>query len=186
MKNTLATCLVTTAALVLPLVGTLRGQATTGSVPPVPENRAPNAAAEQPLPFSHQWHAGSLGLACQFCHTNPAAGVQMTFPATAICMSCHSSVATDHPTIKKLTQYASSKQLIPWVRVYEVLPGVTWSHRAHLRAGLRCEVCHGPVRDLPVMVQVTAVTSMASCISCHQAKHASTECSTCHAWPAAH
>ena len=29
---------------------------------------------EQPIPFSHKVHAGSLGLACKMCHTNPDPG----------------------------------------------------------------------------------------------------------------
>lgn len=186
MKNTFAACLATAAALAPLLVGTIRGQAATGSAPEVPGNRAPHAAPEQPIAFSHQWHAGSLGLDCRFCHAGRAPSVNMTFPAAKVCMSCHSTVAAGRPDIKKLTQYAKSGQSIPWVRVYEVLPGVTWTHSAHLRAGLACAVCHGSVRELPAMAEVTAVSSMASCIACHQAKHASTECTTCHAWPVIH
>ncbi len=179
MKKTLAMWALVAAALT-PFAGVVRGQQ--AAAPDVPANIAPHPAPEQPLPFSHQLHVG-MGLDCKTCHTNPAPGRQMTFPATATCMGCHSVIATDHPAIQKLAGYASADQPIPWVRVYKVLPGVTWTHRKHLEAGLQCTSCHGLVGDLPAMAQLTAVTAMASCIGCHQARHASTQCATCHAWP---
>jgi Cytochrome c7 and related cytochrome c len=64
-----------------------------------------------------------------------------------------------------------------------VLPDVKFSHEQHLQAGMQCATCHGPVADRPAMSELTAVTSMATCISCHQSKNVSTERSTFHAWP---
>jgi len=102
----------------------------------VPENPAPHPAPVQPLPFSHRTH-GISGLPCESCHTNPEPGIQMTFPATSACMLCHSTVAADRPSIVRLAELAGSSQPVPWVRVYQVMPGVTWNHRAHLEAGIR-------------------------------------------------
>jgi hypothetical protein len=149
----------------------------------VPENISEHAAPAQPLPFSHKTHV-TRGLQCRQCHTNPEPGNQMTFPAVATCMGCHNNVAKDKPAIMKLAEFAKSGQPIPWVRVYQVTPGVNWNHRKHLQAGLQCANCHGQVGQLDQMAQTTAVTSMASCISCHQAHNANTVCQTCHAWPA--
>lgn len=149
----------------------------------VPENLAPHPAPEQPLPYSHKTHV-SGGLDCRTCHTNPQPGNQMTFPAVATCVGCHKTIAKDRPAIMKLAEYAKSGQPVPWVRVYQVTPGVTWTHRKHLQAGLECMNCHGDVAQLERMSQTTAVTSMASCISCHQSHNANTVCQTCHAWPA--
>ncbi len=148
----------------------------------VPANIAPHPAPEQPLPFSHKTHV-SRGLRCQMCHTNPEPGAQMTFPASATCMGCHTTVAKDRPAIVKLTEMAGSNQPIPWVRVYQVLPGVTWTHRKHLQAGMPCAQCHGNAGEMDAMSAVTAVTGMSSCIGCHQAQKASTACTTCHVWP---
>jgi hypothetical protein len=148
----------------------------------VPDNIAPHAAPAQPLPYSHKTHI-ALSLECRRCHTNPDAGNQMTFPATTVCMTCHSTIAKDKPTIVKLAEFARTGQAIPWQRVYQVTPGVTWSHRKHLAAGLQCVMCHGQVAQMDVMAQNTSVTSMASCISCHESHQASTACQTCHAWP---
>jgi hypothetical protein len=149
----------------------------------VPDNIAPHAAPGQPIPYSHKTHL-ALGLQCQMCHTNPEPGSQMTFPASSTCMSCHASVAKDKPSIMKLADFNKSGQTIPWARVYQVTAGVTWTHRKHLQAGMQCAMCHGNVGQLDAMAQTTSVTSMASCISCHQMNKASTACVTCHVWPA--
>jgi hypothetical protein len=170
--------------LALLVTGSLRSEPTIGATLAVPANPAPHPAPEQPLPFSHQQHAGTLHLECRTCHINPEPGTQMTFPATSVCMSCHIAIAGDKPSIKRLTKYAESDQPIPWLRVYTLLPGVTWAHRPHLQSHVQCESCHGSVRELPEMREMTAVTSMASCISCHQIRHVSVQCVTCHAWPA--
>jgi hypothetical protein len=148
----------------------------------VPDNPLHPAAPAQPLPYSHKTHL-ALKIGCQFCHTNPDPGKLMTYPATATCMTCHQSVATDSPAIKKLAEYNSTHQAIPWVRVYRVLPGVKWGHRFHLAAGLKCQNCHGPVQEMPAMFEKTSVTTMAVCISCHEKNHAKTVCSTCHSAP---
>jgi hypothetical protein len=172
------------AALVLLVTVAVRAQPSLqAAVLEVPENPAPHPAPAQPLPFSHSTH-GVTGLQCEICHTNPDPGSQMTFPATSTCMICHGTVATDSPAIIKLAEFARSSQPVPWVRVYQVMPGVTWTHRAHLQAGMRCVMCHGDVTQYDAMAEITSVRAMASCISCHDAHRASNTCRTCHAWPA--
>jgi hypothetical protein len=171
------------AAFVILTVGAARAQPPLPAASAVQANLAPHPAPEQPLPYSHKTHV-AMGLPCQLCHTHPAPGKQMTFPATSTCMNCHATMVTDRPAIKKLAEYAKWKQPIPWVRVYKVLPGVTWTHRKHLEAGVQCETCHGAVGGLDAMSETTSVTGMASCVSCHQARSVSAACSVCHAWPA--
>lgn len=149
----------------------------------VPDNLAPHPAPEQPIPFSHKKHA-AMGLQCAMCHTNPEPGRQMTLPPTQTCMGCHVGIATDKPAIVKLTELSKRDEPIAWQGVYELMPGVTWDHRAHLRAGMQCTMCHGPVAELDQMAKLTSVTSMASCISCHESHGAKRTCDTCHAWPA--
>jgi hypothetical protein len=146
------------------------------------ENVAAHPAPSQPLPYSHRTHL-ALGLPCETCHTSPEPGAQMTFPATSTCMSCHLGVATDRPSIIRLKEYSDSGEIIPWNRVYAVLPGVTWSHEPHLAAGVQCGACHGDVAQFDEMSMATSVTAMASCISCHEAHDAPIDCVTCHAWP---
>ena len=145
----------------------------------VPDNPSEHTPPVQPVPYSHKKHL-SLGLNCKDCHTNPEPGKLMTFPDTDKCMLCHATVAKDKPAIQKLAAYAKSKQAVPWVRVYTVLPGVGWNHRAHLEAGVKCETCHGQVREMEAMSEVTSVTTMYSCLHCHEMNQAKTACDTCH------
>jgi c(7)-type cytochrome triheme protein len=157
-------------------------QSSSLAVQAVPDNIAPHAAPTQPLPFSHKTHVAS-GLPCQMCHINPDPGTLMTLPATDTCMSCHGTIAADKPAIMTLQEFSESGQQIPWVRVYAITPGVTWSHRVHLDAGAQCETCHGDISQTEAVAETKAIRSMASCISCHQAHEAPAECVTCHAWP---
>jgi len=145
----------------------------------VPDNPSPHEAPLQPIPYSHKTHL-AFGLQCKECHTNPEPGKLMTFPDTGKCMQCHVTIAKDKPAIQKLAEYSQSKKPIPWVRVYNVLPGVSWTHRAHLGAGVKCETCHGQVAGLEKMSEVTSVTTMYSCLSCHEMNQAKTACETCH------
>lgn len=150
----------------------------------VPDNPVEHTPPEQPIPYSHKTHL-ALGLPCATCHTNPDPGNLMTFPATAKCMSCHHSVAANKPSIKKLASFSKSGQPIPWVRVYKILPGVNWTHRKHLEAGMKCQMCHGQVQEMDRMSEATSVTTMGVCLKCHQDHGAPTVCQICHSWPAA-
>ncbi len=143
-----------------------------------PEAASASAPA-QPLPFSHKTHM-SVQLTCKFCHTNPEPGNLMTLPAAQTCMGCHAAVATDKPAIQKLAAFAKSGQPIPWKPVYSVPGFVYWSHRAHIEAGLTCEMCHGNVAQMEVVSKATNVTTMAGCVACHRKKEAPTGCETCH------
>ena len=146
----------------------------------------PRPAPVQPLPYSHKLHlALSAKLECKGCHTNPDPAGLMTYPGTAICMKCHVKTAKDNPNIKKLAEYDKNKKDVPWVRVYKIATGVTWNHRVHLDAGVKCQTCHGDVSSIETMTNVKSLNSMGGCIGCHKLQKAKTAatCTTCHpAW----
>ena len=148
----------------------------------VPDNPMHPSGPVQPIPYSHKTHL-AVGLTCEYCHTNPEPGKLMTYPAISTCMSCHTAIAKDKPAIQKLAGFAKSRQPIPWVRIYTVLPGVNWAHRIHVQAGMKCEMCHGQVAQMEVMSEATSVTTMYSCLTCHQQNNAKVACSACHPWP---
>lgn len=169
------------AALLFPGLAA-KAQQSAGAAKDVPDNPAEHPAPAQPISYSHKTHL-ALGLDCTGCHANPEPGNLMTFPAASKCMSCHADVATKKPSIQKLAGVAKSGQPIAWVRVYAVTPGVSWTHRKHVAAGIKCETCHGQVAEMAAMSQATSVTSMGVCISCHKLHDAPIVCQTCHAWP---
>lgn len=131
---------------------------------------------EQPLPFSHKQHS-KLGLKCQACH----AGTEehMGYPATSKCMACHTAYLKDSPNIKKLAQYAESKEPVPWRRVYRLPDYVFFSHATHLSANAKCEECHGAVAEQDVLAKPVG-RFMQGCMNCHQKHNASVDCNTCH------
>lgn len=55
--------------------------------------KIPAAAPEQPIPFSHEAHAGTLKLQCRMCHPNPDPGEAMRIAAGAPWPSVTSSFA---------------------------------------------------------------------------------------------
>jgi hypothetical protein len=134
---------------------------------------------EQPLPFSHKQHAGTLKIACKLCHPNPEPGESMTIAGASLCMSCHSAIKTDSPAIQKLAQYAKDNRPIPWVRVYEIASYVRFSHRTHLESKNACEDCHGKVVEREQLWKQGDI-SMGGCMKCHQAKKVSIDCTFCH------
>ena len=134
---------------------------------------------EQPIPFSHKLHVGGQNLKCATCHKNPDPGERMGLATAAMCMQCHEEVKADSPTIQKLAGFAKDKREIKWRRVYEIPSYVFFSHRVHLEAGSTCVTCHGEVKELEQMYKAKEI-NMASCMNCHQANKASTDCTFCH------
>jgi hypothetical protein len=178
----------TFAASVLLLAGLASTtQTAQNSAPPADKRASPGLAdalfvptpPEQPVPFSHKLHVAQ-GLDCAACHTMPEPGEQATFPATATCMSCHATIKTDSPHIRRLASYPEQEKPLPWVRVYRLPDYVWFSHKEHLAVNsVTCENCHGKVQDLEVMKKVKDL-SMASCMDCHKETAASNACSFCH------
>lgn len=135
---------------------------------------------DQPIPFSHKVHAGTLKLKCAMCHANPDPGEAMGFAPVATCMKCHSAIKADSPAIAKLAEAAKTGEEIRWVRVYQIPSYVYFSHRAHLEAENTCAECHGQVAERERLFRETDLT-MGGCMSCHEAKNASNDCTYCHA-----
>ena len=49
----------------------------------------------QPVPFSHQHHAGELGIDCRYCHSGAETAPRAGLPPTQTCMTCHSQIWTN-------------------------------------------------------------------------------------------
>jgi hypothetical protein len=134
----------------------------------------------QPIAFNHQLHLKN-GMQCTSCHAGVTEGPDAGIPSITFCMACHQEVATDKPEIKKLTAYAAKEQDIPWKPVYAFYSSehVRFRHAPHIRAGVDCQQCHGDMTQQTVAVRSKNL-NMNFCISCHRAKGASADCTTCH------
>ena len=136
----------------------------------VPERTNVGRAPEQPIPFSHKLHAGEMQMDCKYCHVGVDKGRHAVVPAVNICMNCHSTVKTDSPHIKKLTEYYESGEPIPWVRLYRTPDYVYFNHAVHIKKGFDCAQCHGDVASMDTLVHAKRIT-MGRCIECHKGAH---------------
>jgi hypothetical protein len=148
--------------------------------PTAPRPQASEAEGpQQPIPYSHKVHAGTLQLPCTLCHVSPDPGELMTLPAVATCMTCHAGIKTESPSIQALAAHAKAGTPVPWVRVYQIASYVNFSHRAHLAAQATCADCHGQVQTRDRLFREGDIT-MGACMNCHRAKSASIDCNYCH------
>lgn len=144
-----------------------------------PDLKRPRPAPEQPIPYSHKLHAGTLKLACKQCHEMAEPGESAGFPATVVCMACHKEIRKDSDAIKTLAGFHAEGKPVPWARVYRIQDYVFFSHKEHVAKGASCEGCHGAVAEREAMRREKDL-SMAGCMECHRAKEASLACNYCH------
>jgi hypothetical protein len=139
----------------------------------------------QPINFSHQLHAGQLGMDCLYCHFGAEKSAIANIPPVSTCMGCHKLAVTDRPEIQKLAGYAARGEPIPWVQVHLLPDHVKFNHKRHIKAGVACETCHGPVKDMAVVYQHSSL-KMGWCVTCHREQQkneqfpASMDCLICH------
>ena len=161
--NTLARfallAIVAVPALLLLLGGTLaRSGTTTG------EGRF----VEQPVPFSHQHHAGELGIDCRYCHTGVEKQARAVVPPTHVCMTCHSQLWTNAKELAPVRQSLATGTPIPWSRVNRLPDYVYFDHHVHVNNGVPCAACHGDLRRMPLTRQAASL-NMGWCLDCHRA-----------------
>lgn len=166
--------------------------------------RVPGAPA-QPIFFSHIVHAGSFRIDCQYCHADARRSRSAGLPSVERCMGCHKIVgAQDNPEIRKIHGFWERREPIPWVRVFKLPEFTFFPHKAHIRAGVVCQSCHGPVERMRAVGATTGPNlpndllrlvglrppppplSMGWCIDCHREQNATRgtraplDCVNCH------
>lgn len=132
-----------------------------------PEFRVVGYQPEQPVPFSHQLHAGIHDIDCRYCHTNVDVAAQANIPPTETCMNCHSQIKTDSPRLAKVRESFKTGEPIEWVNVHFLPDYVYFNHAIHINMGVGCETCHGRVDLMKVVKQVEPL-SMSWCLDCHE------------------
>ncbi len=55
---------------------------------------------EQPVPYSHKFHVGELGMDCRYCHTGVEMSAVAGIPPTQTCMNCHVMVKPASDSLK--------------------------------------------------------------------------------------
>jgi Cytochrome c7 and related cytochrome c/Class III cytochrome C family len=146
----------------------------------------------QPIRFDHKIHATDAAIGCTSCHVYAERGPVAGIPSVARCQGCHKFVKEDpaNPALdqqlKALVRILREQKPIEWVRVHRLPDHVYFTHVRHVRAGVRCQECHGEVERMEVVRQVAPLT-MGWCLECHHRKQREqagrerlTECVTCH------
>jgi len=125
-------------------------------------------ARPQAVPFSHQHHAGGLGIDCRYCHTSVEVSSFAGIPPTNICMNCHRQIWTGSPMLEPVREsYRTDKSLV-WTRVNDLPDFVYFNHSIHINKGVGCNTCHGPVDRMPLMFNWASL-QMEWCLDCHRA-----------------
>src|SRR5438876_1191573 len=96
-------------SLFLGLTGVLVAGLAIAAISRSPLNTKVNVPKNQPVPFSHQHHAWELGIDCRYCHTSVEKGPQAGFPATEVCMSCHSQIWQNSPLLQPIRDSYETK-----------------------------------------------------------------------------
>jgi hypothetical protein len=122
---------------------------------------------DQPVQFSHQHHAGGLGIDCRYCHTTVEIGPSAGIPPTKTCMNCHSQIWTSSPYLEIVRASYRDDKPLHWERVHDLPDFVYFNHSVHVKKGVGCATCHGRVDHMPLMLQ-HATLQMSWCLDCHR------------------
>ena len=118
-----------------------------------------------------------------------ASGVDVRY---SVCLGCHApdkgAAAQDRPGVQTLLELTSTGSgvyaddtdadgysdgvqkaggVIHWNRVHDLPDHAFFSHQWHVKAGVACQTCHGPIETMEVVQQVAPLT-MGWCLSCHR------------------
>ncbi len=124
-------------------------------------------AREQPIPFSHAHHVGSMGIECRYCHTGVENSQHAMVPPTKTCMNCHSQIWINSSTLEPVRESYRTNESIKWTKVHDLPDFVYFNHSIHVKKGVGCETCHGRVDKMALMYQ-NATLEMRWCLECHR------------------
>ncbi|MFK8136960.1 MAG: cytochrome c3 family protein [Bdellovibrionales bacterium] len=136
---------------------------------------------KQPIPYDHSLHAGKYQIQCQYCHSNVEFSKHSSVPSLNVCLNCHNQIKTDSPHIQRIREAHDSGESIEWVKIHMLPDFVHFNHKRHVRKGVSCQTCHGPIEEMVEVYQYSDL-SMGWCINCHRKpeNNAPVTCSTCH------
>jgi hypothetical protein len=127
-----------------------------------------NLVEMQPTEFSHQHHAGELGIDCRYCHTTVETAATAGMPPTYTCMTCHSQIWTGARMLAPVRDSLANNTPLIWKRVGRMPGYVYFDHSVHIANGIGCSSCHGDMDRMQMTYQPHAF-SMAFCLACHRA-----------------
>jgi hypothetical protein len=121
----------------------------------------------QPVAFSHNLHAGQLGLDCRYCHSAVEKSWFSNIPSASTCMNCHNQVLKDDPKLELVRESAATGKPTPWVQIHKTPDYVYFNHSVHVNRGVSCVECHGRIDQMDE-VKHAKPFSMGFCLDCHR------------------
>ncbi len=122
---------------------------------------------EQPVPFSHRHHVSQLGIDCRYCHVSVEESNFAGIPSTKTCMTCHSQIHSTAAMLEPVRESWRSDRSIAWVRVNDLPDFVYLNHSIHIKKGIACVTCHGPVGEMALTWRENSL-NMEWCLECHR------------------
>ena len=126
-----------------------------------------NRFVEQPVQFSHQHHAGGIGIECRYCHTSVEVSPSAGIPPTKTCINCHSQIWNTSPYLEPVRASFRDDTALNWTRVHDLPDFAYFNHSIHVKKGVSCVSCHGRIDEMPLVYKEKSLT-MQWCIDCHR------------------
>jgi hypothetical protein len=82
-------------------------------------------------------------------------------------MNCHSEIFSSSPFLAPVRDSFANNKPIEWTRVHDLPDFVYFNHSIHVKKGVGCTTCHGPVDRMPLMRQEASL-QMEWCLDCHR------------------
>ncbi len=127
-----------------------------------------NVALQQPVPFSHKHHTTELGIDCRYCHSTVETSAFAGIPPTHTCMTCHSQVWSSADMLEPVRASYRANQSLEWTRGNSVPEFDYFDHSIHVKKGVGCTTCHGPIGEMPLTWRAETLY-MRWCLDCHRA-----------------
>jgi hypothetical protein len=89
-------------------------------------------------------------------------------PPTKTCMTCHSQIWADSPILEPVRESFRTDRSLEWIRVHDLPDFVYFNHSIHVKKGVGCDICHGPIDQMPLTWKEETL-QMGWCLECHRA-----------------
>jgi hypothetical protein len=131
-------------------------------------------AVPQPIPFSHAYHVGGLGLDRRYRHQTAEVSAFAGIPAMDTCTHCHWQLWTEAPLLEPLRASWRTGERLHWQRVHDLPDYVFFDRSVHVNNGVDCTTCHGAARCLadrsPAVIGPQGIASWAEFLREAQAR----------------
>ena len=129
----------------------------------------------QPIEYSHELHAGQMGIECLYCHSAADKSQHATIPAVSVCIGCHAMV-------RKGPSEGSSAEIAKLYRYYCSESELSAEAYAELQAGAGTPP--GPMRPCTEGESIpwTRIHDLPEYVQFRHMRHvnAGLECQRCH------